>query len=121
MLNDRSEVSRCEPANCSVCRSANEKPKPCTRPKAKVITQRRWNAEPAKLAEAYGLWVLCALGVPAPATSACGRRERAGASGTGGGRAPPAQNMFSGAMLTIDDPSCVSTSGGDTTLLRDHD
>ena len=40
-LNDRSDISRCEPANCSVSRNANEKPKPCTRPKPKATTQRR--------------------------------------------------------------------------------
>ena len=36
MLNDSSDVSRCEPANCSVSRSANEKPKPWTRPNAEA-------------------------------------------------------------------------------------
>ena len=40
-LNASSDVSRCDPANCSVSRSANEKPKPCTRPKPKATTQRR--------------------------------------------------------------------------------
>jgi hypothetical protein len=42
MLNDTSEVSKCDPANWSVRRSANEKPKPCTRPKPNVINQRRF-------------------------------------------------------------------------------
>ena len=40
-LNDSSDVSRCEPANCSDSRSANEKPRPCTRPKANARIQRR--------------------------------------------------------------------------------
>ena len=33
-------VSRWSPANCSDSRSANEKPKPCTIPKAKATIQR---------------------------------------------------------------------------------
>ncbi len=46
-LNARSDVSRWPPANCSVSRSANEKPKPCTRPKANVISHRRFGVTPS--------------------------------------------------------------------------
>src|SRR2546430_16397476 len=41
MLNESSDVRRCDPANCRDCRSANEKPNPCTNPKPKAIIQRR--------------------------------------------------------------------------------
>src|SRR2546429_4818212 len=51
MLNDSSDAKRCERANCSVWRSANEKPKPCTRPKANVTSQRRLSADGKATAE----------------------------------------------------------------------
>src|SRR3954471_6860059 len=50
-LNENNDVNRCDPANCSVWRSANENPKPWTSPNANVTSQRRRNAEAADVAE----------------------------------------------------------------------
>ena len=46
MLNDSSDVSRCEPANCRVSRSANENPNPCTSPNRNVMVHRRCTLAP---------------------------------------------------------------------------
>src|SRR5258705_13252650 len=40
-LKESSDVSRYEPANCTVCCRPNEKPKPCTRPNRNVMSHRR--------------------------------------------------------------------------------
>ena len=39
-LNASSDVSTCDPANCSVFVSANENPNPCTSPKPNASNQR---------------------------------------------------------------------------------
>jgi len=52
MLNDNSDIRRCDPANCNVFRKANEKPNPCTKPNAKVIAQRRLRLAPTMFSSA---------------------------------------------------------------------
>ena len=51
-LNARSDVSRCEPANWSVSRSANEKPNPCTSPNPNVTSHRRRSRTPTMFSNA---------------------------------------------------------------------
>lgn len=46
ILNESSDASKCDPANCSVSRSANENPKPWTSPKPNAIIHRRCTVAP---------------------------------------------------------------------------
>ena len=51
-MNAASEVSRCDPANCSCSRNAVENPKPCTSPKANAIIQRCGTRAPTMFSSA---------------------------------------------------------------------